>query len=173
MITDLLTVSRLEKAASNQVDLQTGDLNALASAVVEEQRSFAEVRGLRLDFTPAADLPSTRLDVLELKRALRQVLTNAISYTPEAGHVIVRTYAGPNAAIIEVTDTGIGIGMEEQKHIFELFYRADPTRHTDTGGMGLGLAICKSIVEAHGGSIDVESTPGEGSTFRVTLPAAQ
>jgi signal transduction histidine kinase len=98
------------------------------------------------------------------------LIDNAVKYTPEGGRVSLSlTHAG-NEAVILVTDTGIGIAPEHLPNIFERFYRADPAR--SGSGAGLGLAIARWLVDAHGGCIEVESTPGQGSTFRVLLPMA-
>jgi len=127
-------------------------------------------QNLRLEFVPAFDIPDIRMNREELKRAVRHLLDNALSYTPEYGSVTLATGIHGGQVYIEVRDTGIGITSGELPLIFERFYRADKARSAKTGGMGLGLPIARRIVEAHGGTITVESTPSEGSTFRILLP---
>jgi two-component system OmpR family sensor kinase len=109
-------------------------------------------------------------DADQLKQALVALLDNALKYTPYEGTVSLSLTVEQASAIIKVSDTGIGILPEDLPHIFERFYRADRARSRDRGGSGLGLAIAQSIVQAHRGSIEVESTPGKGSIFTVRLP---
>jgi len=98
------------------------------------------------------------------------LLDNAVKYTPPGGQISVSLTSGPDFAVIEVQDTGIGIGAADLPHIFERFYRADRARSRELGGAGLGLSIARWIAEAHGGSIHVQSTLGAGSVFQVRLP---
>ena len=97
------------------------------------------------------------------------LLSNAISYSLDSSQVIVKVYKDMNKRILEVQDFGMGISEEDQKHIFERFYRVDKARSRDSGGTGLGLSITKHIMEAHNGRINVFSKLNEGSTFRVTF----
>lgn len=111
-------------------------------------------------------------DADQLKQALVALLDNALKYTPYEGTVSLSLTVEQASAIIKVSDTGIGILPEDLPHIFERFYRADRARSRDRGGSGLGLAIAQSIVQAHRGSIEVESRPGKGSIFTIRLPIA-
>ena len=111
-------------------------------------------------------------DADQLKQVLVALLDNALKYTPYEGTVSLSLTTTENSAIVKVSDTGIGISPEDLPHIFERFYRADRTRSRERGGSGLGLAIVQSIVQEHQGSIEVESTPGKGSTFVLMLPVA-
>jgi signal transduction histidine kinase len=106
---------------------------------------------------------------------LLNIVTNAIKYTPRGGTVSISLAQDDEAVTISVRDTGIGIAAGDLPHIFERFWRADPARSRtgDRPGVGLGLAITKWIVEAHGGSISVQSRPGRGSVFTVRLPKIQ
>jgi two-component system, OmpR family, sensor kinase len=106
----------------------------------------------------------------QLKQALVALVDNALKYTPYEGSVTLSLTTDERSAIVKVSDTGIGIHPDDLPHIFERFYRADRTRSRDRGGSGLGLAIVQSIVREHEGSIEVESTPGKGSTFTVKWP---
>ena len=105
-----------------------------------------------------------------LQRAISNIVLNALAYTPEGGQITVSTAFENQQIAIRVTDTGIGIPPEDVPHIFERFYRADKARNTDKGGMGLGLSISRQIVQAHHGTIDVMSTPDQGSVFTIRLP---
>ena len=111
-------------------------------------------------------------DADQLKQVLVALMDNALKYTPYEGTVSLSLTTSENLAAVKVSDTGIGISPEDLPHIFERFYRADQTRSRDRGGSGLGLAIVQSIVQEHQGSIEVESTPGKGSTFILKLPVA-
>jgi two-component system phosphate regulon sensor histidine kinase PhoR len=99
------------------------------------------------------------------------LIDNAIKYTPEGGRVRVSARAAGDEVVIEVADSGIGIPAEDLPRIFERFYRVDKSRSREMGGTGLGLSIVKHVVQVHGGIVDVESTVGKGTTFRVKLPA--
>jgi heavy metal sensor kinase len=111
-----------------------------------------------------------RGDRYRLGQLLWNLVENALRYTPAGGRITLGLTASEEQAEVTVADTGIGIPPEELPRIFERFYRVDPARPRAEGSTGLGLAIVKRIVEAHGGRVDVESRPGQGSTFRVTIP---
>ena len=103
-----------------------------------------------------------------MRQVLINIISNAVKYTPEGGSVSVDVRPGKESVSVIVRDTGIGIKAEDIPFIFDRFYRVEASR--SSAGFGLGLSIAKSIVEAHGGSISIQSTPGEGSTFIITLP---
>jgi len=105
-------------------------------------------------------------------RLVTNLLENAVTYTPKGGSGVVRTYQNAADVCLEVTDTGIGIAAEDIPRIFENFFRTEEARQQSARGTGLGLPIVKRIVDLHGGQIQVESQPGQGSTFRVAFPAA-
>jgi signal transduction histidine kinase len=107
-----------------------------------------------------------------MHQALNNLVENAQHYTPDGGTITLRSRRGDHETVIlEVQDTGIGIDSKDIPLIFERFYRADKARSTQTGGVGLGLAIVQKIVNRHNGEIEVESAPGKGSLFRLVLPA--
>jgi two-component system phosphate regulon sensor histidine kinase PhoR len=107
-----------------------------------------------------------------LRQIATNLLDNALKYTPAKGHVTVRLSRGPMHAILEVKDDGIGIERKHLDRIFQRFYRVDQARSRELGGTGLGLSIVKHVVLAHGGDVNVESSPGQGSVFRVRIPLA-
>jgi two-component system, OmpR family, sensor kinase len=187
LVHDLLTLARADSIAQApesehdgyrniHKDSQKIDLDSLMLEVYRQYRALdeydldaAKTRGPRIilhDITPA----QVYGEADKLKQALVALLQNAFKYTPSEGTVTLSLTTQDGNALFSVCDTGIGISPEDLPHIFERFYRADPARSRDRGGSGLGLAIVKSIVEEHGGSIQVESTPGKGSAFRVKLP---
>jgi signal transduction histidine kinase len=107
-----------------------------------------------------------------LRRAVLNLVDNAIKYTPAGGKVELSLVTGNGQALITVRDTGIGIEPDAAARIFEPFVRLDAARGRDTGGTGLGLALVRAIVTAHGGTVEVESAPGAGSRFTIRLPLA-
>ena len=110
---------------------------------------------------------------LVLRQAVINLVDNAIKYSLEGGRVRVLVRNQPNGPTLEVIDTGPGIAAEHREYLFDRFYRVDKARSREPGGTGLGLAISRWAVEAHGGCIEVESTEGAGSTFRIKLPRTQ
>jgi signal transduction histidine kinase len=127
-------------------------------------------KGVRLTHEEPDEPLTVRGDEDALLSVVGNLLTNAIRYTPAAGQVTARCRPDGAWAVVEVTDTGIGIAPEDQAHVFEKFFRAGAARQTEPRGLGLGLALVDRLVGAHGGRVELSSTPGEGSTFRVLLP---
>jgi signal transduction histidine kinase len=112
-------------------------------------------------------------DSYALRRLFLILIDNAVKYTPPGGSVSLRLRRSNGSAVAEFWDTGIGVSADDLPHIFERFYRADKARSRDVGGVGLGLSIARWVAEAHRGSIEVQSTSGSGSVFRVRLPLLQ
>jgi signal transduction histidine kinase len=111
-------------------------------------------------------------DRLKLRELLLNLVDNGVKYTPEGGEMTISLERDDGRIKLRVMDNGIGIAPDDQVHIFDRFFRVDKARSRGAGGSGLGLSICKWIVQAHGGEISVESDLGKGSTFTVTLPVA-
>jgi signal transduction histidine kinase/DNA-binding response OmpR family regulator len=173
LIEELLDISRLdlEKTAPQW---QPVDLNALLTTLVEDRTRLFTERGLHLHLDTAAELPSIAADPSLLEQVATNLLTNALNYTPPGGDVWLETASIMHEAhpwiIFKVKDTGPGIAPEEQKQLFQRFYRGEAARVSKAPGTGLGLAISQSIVNLHHGQITLESNVGEGSTFSVWLP---
>jgi signal transduction histidine kinase len=146
------------------------DLAQLVEEVYGQARALAQKRGVDLLLGGMEPL-SVQGDYELLKRLLFNLIDNGIKYTP-GGKVTVSLRRNGEWIELKVSDTGIGISTEEQREIFQRFYRSAEARPRTEGGAGLGLCIARSIAEAHGGRIEVESSPGQGSTFTVLLPAA-
>ena len=128
--------------------------------------------GLELEPVPVP-VPEEMLvtgDAMLLKQAVINLVDNAIKYNRSGGTVKMSAKVEGAQLVLQVQDSGIGISIADQQHIFDRFYRVDKSRSRSQGGSGLGLAIVKKVVEDHGGTISVESTPGEGSTFLISLP---
>ncbi|MBC7263352.1 MAG: HAMP domain-containing protein [Chloroflexi bacterium] len=148
---------------------------ALADVVertVNALQTQAAEKGLSLHVDVPADLPLVDADPERVGQILRNLLTNAMNYTPAGGEVTVAARAVGSEVEVSVRDTGIGIAPEHLPYVFERFYRADKSRARTTGGAGLGLAIVKQLVEAHGGRVWVKSEVGKGSEFTFTLTVA-
>ncbi|MBF8255270.1 MAG: hypothetical protein HW375_177 [Anaerolineales bacterium] len=176
LIDDLLSLSRLDAGAVTP-DLRAVDINRLLGSLVDDRRALATKRGLELTLEWDPTLPLARGDERLLSQVFTNLLTNAMNYTPDQGHVTVRTRTedgtgGPWVAAV-VSDNGPGIPAEEQPMIFRRFFRGRASRATGAAGTGLGLAICRDIIDLHGGRITLESEgiPGKGACFTVWLPA--
>jgi two-component system phosphate regulon sensor histidine kinase PhoR len=145
-------------------------LPALVEAI--HDRLLSRIEEKRQSFTIAIEptLPELRGDADELERAFLNLIENAINYTPYGGRIAVRALLEGRMVHVEVQDTGIGIAPKDQVLVFERFFRTSAGKQTHQNGTGLGLAIVKRIVEMHGGKIELESTPGEGSVFHLYLP---
>jgi two-component system OmpR family sensor kinase len=167
VVESLLTLARFD-SGELQLDCRPLDLSKIAGDCVAQLRPLAEKRQITID----ADLESAGAlaDSDRVTQVVTNLLTNAIRYNHDGGRVVVTTRSSKGEVILGISDTGIGIDSEHLPHIFERFYRVDKARSRKDGGIGLGLAICKSIVEAHGGQITVTSRPDAGSQFEVRLP---
>jgi len=170
LIQDILTLSRLDTLPDYTA--HAIDINRLLLQVQAHLSALAEERRLTLRLNLDPSIASVWGNGEDLQRVFLNLVENALHYTPSGGTVTIRTFEQANRVTVEVSDTGIGISEADLPHIFEHFYRADQARTVDTRGTGLGLAIVKKIVNRHRGNIEVESRVGQGSTFRVTLPAA-
>ncbi|MGW4059201.1 sensor histidine kinase [Amycolatopsis sp. NPDC004747] len=143
----------------------------LAEQAVAAHRARAASAGVDLS-VEAAENVVVHADPTRLRQALGNLVSNAIRHTPAGGAVVVSVRGEADAVEFTVADTGSGIAEEHLPHIFDRFYRADPSRTRTTGGSGLGLAIARHLIEAHAGSLTVTTTPGRGSTFTIRLPPA-
>lgn len=169
---DLLELSKIE-AGKLPMDLQNVDVTELIAPAVELAQDIATKKRVAVNFIrPLVGFATVKADAALLREVLRNLLDNAVQYTPSNGRIEVSTKSNGSFAIITVADTGIGIPQAEHHRIFERFYRVDAARSRDMGGTGLGLAIAKHIVEAHGGQIWVESEIGSGSKFHFSIPLA-
>jgi signal transduction histidine kinase len=154
----------LAEAGALQLERAPVDLAALLNAAADAARPRASARGVALVVEGAGEAQGDRA---RLAQVLANLLDNALTHTPEGGTVTLEA-AG---SALRVSDTGEGIAPEHLPFVFERFYRADPSRARATGGAGLGLALVRRIVEAHGGTIALESTPGRGTSVRIELPS--
>lgn len=169
LVEDILTVSRLE-AGEHPMASEPIDVAGLVHAAAEAVRPSVRARSLDFDIEAPPQLGTIRGDHHQLERVLLNLLSNAVKFTPKGGRISISTARHHDQVTIVVTDTGLGIPAAEQPRMFERFFRSSISRDEVIPGTGLGLTIVKSIVEAHGGTIDFHSTPGRGTTFTVNLP---
>jgi signal transduction histidine kinase len=166
LLEDLQTLSTAE-AGALRLHRQILDPAELVADAVAAFRSGAESGGIELEQHAPAGLPPVDVDSVRIGEVLSNLLHNAVRHTPAGGSVVVAAERAEDGGVaFSVVDTGEGIPPEDLPHVFDRFVKA-----ADSGGAGLGLAIAKSLVEAHGGSITAESEPGRGATIRFVLPA--
>jgi signal transduction histidine kinase len=170
LINDLLDVAKIESGHGfqQQVPMQLGEV---LEETVKLLTARAEVNKVSLELELLSDLPLVQADRRSMEEIFTNLISNAINYSPDGGRVTVSAIVHEDYLEIRVSDTGIGIEPEEIPKIFDKFYRVKHPKTRQIIGTGLGLAIVKGIIESHRGSIDVESTPGVGTTFRVLLPS--
>jgi two-component system phosphate regulon sensor histidine kinase PhoR len=168
MVEELLELSRIE---SGEVPMarESVDAGAVVESAADRMRAPSERAGLTLTVNVAPGLPRTSGDRVSLERAVMNLVHNAIKFTPEGGRIEIAARPASGGVMIEVSDTGVGIEPADLPRVFERFFKADRARRA--GGTGLGLALVKHTAEAHGGRVEAESRPGEGSRFRIWLPA--
>ena len=167
LVGDLLDLSRLEREAPELAPVR---IDLIAKDEVERVRRRAEEQGLSLALE--TEQVTVRASHRDISIAIRNLVDNAIRYTGDDGAVRLIVGIEAGNALIKVSDTGEGIPIRDRERVFERFYRVDSARSRDTGGTGLGLSIVKHVAESHGGSVEVESELGVGSTFVVRLPLA-
>jgi two-component system, OmpR family, sensor kinase len=164
LVEDLLLLARLDEG--RPLERSPVDLREVVGEAVETARTVEPSRPISLDAAPAVVLG----DRDRLRQVIDNLLSNVRAHTPAESPVHVRVTQSDGTAVIEVEDAGPGLREEEVEHVFERFHRGDPSRSRSSGGVGLGLSIVAAVAEAHGGSASVRTVPGEGSTFRITLP---
>jgi signal transduction histidine kinase len=172
LVDDLLLISRRD-AGQFSLNLKDLEISHVIAETAQELEVVAEDSGVRLTVEVPPMLPLVRADGIRIAQVVRNLLTNAIKFTPSGGSVAVSVEPTPDRLLIHVRDTGIGIAPQHLDHIFDRFFQVGGTApHGRAHGQGLGLAIVRIIVESHGGTIQVRSAPGRGSSFTVSLPLA-
>ena len=169
LVAGLLILARAD-AGVLKMDLQPVVLKTLLVEICEQMKVIADNHSVSLQTGPLQSV-SVRGDREHLRRLLLNLVDNAIKYTSAGGSVTLSLQSDNEWASVVISDTGIGLSKDEQHKIFDRFHRAVETRSRDARGVGLGLSIARSIAEVHGGRIEINSTPGKGSTFKVFLPA--
>ena len=168
LIENLLTTSKIQAQRNLELNLDDVWLDQLAARAVERFSTQTRKHQFKLDFPP--DFPVIRADEQRLRQVIDNLLSNAIKYSPDGGQIEVGGRRDDRTVTIYVRDQGVGLSESDQARVFERFFRVDGALSRRTQGTGLGLFLAHAIVEAHGGTMRVESEPGRGSTFYVTLP---
>jgi histidine kinase len=171
LVQDLQDLSRLEESGAN-LAIRPAPVGEIVAGVMQKMRPQFEAKRVALTAAIPAGLPPVLADRDRIQQVLLNLVANALQYTPPGGAVCVEASGNGGGVQIAVIDNGIGIAPEHLPHIFTRFYRVDKSRSRAAGGAGIGLTIARRMAEAHDGSITVESAPGRGSRFLVTLPAA-
>jgi len=175
LIDNVLDFSRIE-SGRQRYEMAPGSVEPIVHEVLESFRHPLDQQGFKVDVSVAPDLPDVSLDAEALKQALANLVDNAMKYSGEGRRItVVARPAGPEVGVpevlVEVGDEGVGIPLAERERIFEKFYRIGRSETQGRRGSGVGLALVKHIVEAHGGRVTVESRPGAGSRFTLHLPS--
>jgi len=169
MIDNLVEITRLE---SGNVKLSTEKMNltTLTESVLDEFKPTADEKNIRITYNKRVPSVTLTGDKDKLRTVISNLVGNAIKFTPDGSRVLISLKEGKRTIHFKVKDSGVGIPEEHQSRIFDKFYQADTSASREFGGMGLGLAICKEIIDLHGGSIWAKSKPGKGSEFHFTIP---
>jgi signal transduction histidine kinase len=169
LISNLLDMSRVE-AGILRVEPEPTDLRPIIQETAAEFQMMTRSHDIHIHLPQT--LPMVKADPRRARQVLRNLVENAIKYSPDGGDILISTQVNRDQVQTSVADQGIGIDAQQLKHVFDRFYQVDSASTRKVGGSGLGLSICKAIIEAHQGEIWVESQPGVGSTFHFTLPLA-
>jgi two-component system phosphate regulon sensor histidine kinase PhoR len=171
LVSDLLALSKLESDTYAPL-FGSQNVHNVVSSIIETFKDALEKKKLSYHVDIPPDLPLVKADEKGLEQVVLNLLDNAVKFTPEGGTITITAYEEERAIKIAVSDTGIGIPINEIPRVFERFYRVDRDRSRELGGTGLGLSIIKYTVQAHGGHVWVESQVGQGTTFYFTIPKA-
>ncbi len=171
IVTDLLLLSEME-SPDRMLNRAPVSVEGLISSALDTFRPTAASKNQTLNMNVPAQAPTLLADPQKIHQVLLNLIGNAVSYTPEGGHILIEAKASDQGIEVSVVDDGIGIAPEHLPRIFERFYRVDKSRSREEGGTGLGLSIVRHIVDGHRGWVSVESAPGKGSRFSFFLPYA-
>jgi signal transduction histidine kinase len=170
LIEDLLDISRIN-AGNLRLDVKPVELASVVTAALEAVQHAAHARSISIEMSPRSTAATVRGDATRIQQVVWNLLSNAVKFTPRGGHVVIAVDTTESEALITVQDTGEGISADFLPYVFDRFRQADGTKTRRHGGLGLGLAIARHLVEAHGGTIEAASEGvGKGATFTVRLP---
>jgi signal transduction histidine kinase len=167
LIDDILDLATIE-AGYMTLDLQDVEIMSLMGALAEVAAERADQAGLKIEIDCPADIGAMSADMVRLRQALFNLVSNAIQFTPAGGTIVLSAERTKNDMLLSVSDSGVGISPEDQERVFQRFERGDPNARES--GAGLGLALVKSLVELHGGSVELESAPGQGTKATCRIP---
>jgi signal transduction histidine kinase len=170
LIDDLFEMAQYD-AGGLRLEREPGSIADLISDTLESFSELAKRQSIHLEGAVAAGTGPVLMDSRRVGRVIANLVNNAIRYTPSGGSVTIQAMPVAGGVRVEVSDSGIGIASQDAPYIFQRFYRGEKSRSRASGGAGLGLAIAKGIVEAHGGQIGFSSRPGGGTCFYFNLPA--
>lgn len=168
LVDNLITASKIQAQRTLDINPSLTAVDEVAARAVERFSTQARDHQLVVDFPPG--FPRVEADEVRIRQVIDNLISNAVKYTPSGGTVTVRGHHNASQITVAVQDTGIGMTQPEQERLFERFYRVDNALSRKTEGTGLGLYLSRAIIDAHGGSMYVDSQPGKGSTFTFTLP---
>ena len=160
---------RMDKSAESQMNISQVHINHELEMILKRLRPIAKRSNVELILESIREVTAD-VDKVKLNLAVTNLVENAIKYNIDSGWVRVTLDADHKYFYVKVADSGIGIPEDSVDHIFERFFRVDKARSREVGGTGLGLSITKNVIQMHHGVIDVESTPGEGTTFSMRIP---
>ncbi|MEO1646212.1 MAG: hybrid sensor histidine kinase/response regulator, partial [Chloroflexota bacterium] len=168
LVHDMLDLLQLETEVT--LDTKREDLNTFLRYVIRDMKLRASEKDITLTLHPADEDIAVLMDTKRMMRVFENLLSNAIKYTQDGGTVDIHVLEAGDTVAIDVVDTGLGIPVDMVENLFQPFQRVNSEEHMAQEGTGLGLSIVKTLVEQHGGTVEVSSVLGEGSRFRVTLP---
>lgn len=171
LVTDILDLAQIKTGLD--FDRQPTSLETFLASSLQGLHMVAHEKGVSLNYTAPEEDVMLLMDVKRMSRVIDNLVSNAIKYTPNGGQVMISAQKLNGNAQINVSDTGLGIPEKDLPHLFEAFYRIEQSNYQREEGSGLGLSIVKTIVEQHGGTIEVKSAVGKGSTFIVQLPVVE
>jgi signal transduction histidine kinase len=172
LVKDLLDLSRVE-ADDLELEIEKVDVRDVIGSSLESMNPIFDAKFQTVTYNTSPEFISLEGDRIRLNQVMTNLLSNASKYSPEGSNVEVKTYLNDSIFGIEISDDGIGISPEDQLQLFTPFFRSENSETRQVSGNGLGLVICKQIVELHGGELTVNSTRGSGTTVRVELPLSK
>jgi signal transduction histidine kinase len=172
LINNVLDFSRMD-TGSKEYNFKEADIVEVVRSTLEAYKFHIRDNGFKIESELPDESITLKIDKDAISQVLLNLFNNAVKYSEEKKYILVKVCRNSNSALISVTDHGVGIPKEELKKIFDKFYRVSNAKTRETRGTGLGLTLAKHVIEAHGGEVQVESEPGKGSRFTVTIPLCE